>query len=176
MIDHEILLLNFKNYGVVDKWYSSFESYYVNRCQTVEINGKGSNWCKVECGVPQGSILGPLLFIIYINDLPNCCKHTEIHLFADDTNISSLGPHRSKIDSDLSDIGSWLVANKLSPNLEKTVQLNLCTSASNKSFSLNNCPISIKLICKYLGVRLDSKLSFVSHVEYVKKRLGKQCE
>ena len=113
------------------------------------------------------------MFIIYINDLPSCCKHTEILRFADDTNISSLGLNKSKIDSDLSDISSWLVANKMSLNLEKTVQLNLSTSASNKNFSLNNCPYSIKPMCKYLGVRLDLKLTFVSHVEHVKKRLGK---
>ena len=129
----------------------------------------------MNCGVPHESILGPLLFIIYVNYLPECCKHTDVILFADDTNISSIGCNKNQIESDLKKLSCWLVANKLSLNLEKTVQMNINTSASIPSFSINNCPVSLKQVCKYLGLRLDSKLSFVAHIDYVNKRLGKQC-
>ena len=70
---------------------------------------------------------------IYINDLPECCKHTAIILFADDTNISSIGCNRNQLESDLKEISCWLLANKLSLNLEKTVQMLINTSASNPS-------------------------------------------
>ena len=174
-IDHQILLWKLERYGIRGNCLKWFQSYLANRYQKAEINGHLSNWRKVNCGVPQGSILGPLLFIIYINDLPDCCKHTDIILFADDTTISSIGCNRDQIESDLKEISCWLVANKLSLNLEKTVQMNINTSASNLSFTMNNCPVSLKKICKYLGLRLDSKLSFVAHIDYVIKRLGKQC-
>ena len=141
----------------------------------VQGNGCLSNWRKLNCGVPQGSILRPLLFIIYINDITTCCKFTNIVLFADDTNISSIGCKSEDIERDLNEIGSWLLANKFSLHLDKAVQLNLRASASNHQYSMNNCPVIIKQRCKYLGLNLDSELTFKFHIDYVKKRLGKQC-
>ena len=174
-IDHQILLWKLERYGIRSNCLKWFQSYLANRYQKVEINGHLSNWRKVNCGVPQGSILGSLLIIKYINDLPECCKHTDVILFADDTNRSSIGCNKNQIESDLKEISCWLVANKLSLNLEKTVQMNINTSASIPSFTINNCPVSLKQVFKYLGLRLDSKLSFVANIDYVKKRLGKQC-
>ena len=105
------------------------------------------------------------MIIKYINDLPECCKHTDVILFADDPNISSIGCNKNQIESDLKEINFWLVANKLSLNLEKTVQMNINTSASIPSFTINNCPVSLKQVCNYHGLRLDSKLSFVAHID-----------
>ena len=82
--------------------------------------------------------------------------------------------NRNQIESDLKEMSCWLVANKLSLNLEKTLQMNINTSASILSFTMNNCPVSSQ-VCKYLCLRLDSKPFFVAHIDYVKKRLGKQC-
>ena len=121
------------------------------------------------------SVLGPLLFVIYINDLPKSCLSTEIILFADDTNITAIGCTPEAIEKDLKSIQNWLQSNKLSLNIEKTIQMNVKPSASKLRFKLNGIPIDVKPMCKYLGICVDSKLSFVSHIEYVKKRLGKQC-
>ena len=71
-------------------------------------------------------------------------------------------------------LGKWLNANKLALNLSKTIQMNLKPSASNNFFLINSCPILVQPVCKYLGVYVDNKLSFLSHIDYVKTRLGKQ--
>ena len=78
------------------------------------------------------------------------------------------------LDSNLLMLGKWLNANKLALNLSKTIQMNLKPSASNDFFLFNSCPILVKPVCKYLGVYVDNKLSFRSHIDYVKTRLGKQ--
>ena len=88
-------------------------------------------------------------------------------VFADDTNISLIGCKPEDIERDLNEIGSWLLAIKLSLNLDKTAQLNLSASASNHQSSMNNCPVIIKQSCKYLGLNLDSKLTFKFHSDYV---------
>ena len=168
------MLSKFESYGVRGNAHEWFQSYLTGRYQRVELNG-ASSWLPVNCGVPQGSILGPLLFIIYINDLPSCCKAGEITLFVDDTNICSIGLTQNEIQSDLNEVSNWLNSNKLCLNITKTVQMNTGKIASGNTYTLNDCLISSKPVCKYLGIRLDYKLSFVSHVNYVKKRLGKQC-
>ena len=80
---------------------------------------------EINQGVPQGSILGRFLFLIYINDMPNVCKSVNIILFADDANIDTIGCTKKEIESDLEAINDWLKRNKLVLNLEKTVQMNL---------------------------------------------------
>ena len=92
--------------------------------QQVVINGASSYWCEIKNGFPQGSVLGPLLFLIYINDLPLVCKNIEIFLFGDDTNVEAFGCSVENIKSDLASINFWLESNKLVLNLSKTVQLN----------------------------------------------------
>ena len=166
-IDHQILLLKLECYRIRGNCHKWLASYLSNRCQRVQVNGCLSNWRKLNSGVPQGSILGPLLFIIYINDITTCCKFTNMILFADDTNISLIGCKPEDIERDLNEIGSWLLAIKLSLNLDKTAQLKLSAGASNHQYSMNNCPVIIKQRCKYLGLNLDSKLTFKFHIDYV---------
>jgi len=86
-VNHSILLTKLNHYEVRGKAYDWFQSYLSNREQFVDIDGYKSDSLSITCGVPQGSILGPLLFLLYINELPNTSKLLSFHLFADDTNI-----------------------------------------------------------------------------------------
>ena len=87
-IDHQIILQKLKNYSIDENSLTWFHSYLTDRTQKCWVNGQLSDSVPVACGVPQGSSLGPLLFLIYINDLPNCLNHTTARMFADDTSIS----------------------------------------------------------------------------------------
>ena len=96
-------------------------------------------------------------------------------LFADDTSIVAVNCSNEDIRRDLKMINNWLNANKLVLNMEKTIQMNIGNSASNSQFKLNDSNITIKPLCKYLGVFIDNKLDFLSHINYDKTRLSKQC-
>jgi hypothetical protein len=121
--------------GVVLDW---FKSYLYNRTQYVHINGSDSKDRFLTYGVPQGSILGPLLFLIYINDLPNALAHCKPLLFADDTNLFASSPNfkllNININNDLNMLSEWFRANKLSINVAKTFYMtfNKKTLANSK--------------------------------------------
>ena len=104
-VNHSILLLKLHHYGVRGKAYEWFHSYLSNREQFVSVNGHDSDSLPLTCGVPQGSILGPLLFLLYVNDLPNASSLLTFHLFADDTNIyyssKNLDDLESKLNNEL---------------------------------------------------------------------------
>ena len=123
-IDHQIMLQKLKNYGIDEMSLTWFESYLTNRTQKCRVNDHFSNSAPVTCGVPQGSNLGPILFLIYINDLPNCLNHATPRMFADDTSISYSASTTSElqnvINSELKKLNSWLITNRLSLNTVKT--------------------------------------------------------
>ena len=104
-VDHKILLDKLYHYGIRGSAYECFHSYLVDCKQFVTYNGVSSATKYTVCGVPQGSVLGPLLFLIYINDLCSVCKHTTPILFADDTNLfcsgADLGNMEMNINSEL---------------------------------------------------------------------------
>ena len=123
-VNHETLLDKLSHYGVRGIAYDWFKSYLSNRSQYVAYNRVASSTKNITCDVPQGSILGPLSFLIYINDLYNVCQESVPILFADDTNLfysaSTLKNLESRINSELSNISSWLKVNKISLNIKKT--------------------------------------------------------
>ena len=123
-VNHEILIKKLDHYGIrgtLNKW---FESYLKNRKQHVSVLGFDSDNQAINHGVPQGSVLGPLLFLIYINDLHRSVKHSSMYHFADDTNLLSIGNNfnslQSKLNKDLKCLYKWLLANKISLNAAKT--------------------------------------------------------
>ena len=104
-IDHHVILQKLGNYGIDHSSLKWFRSYLTGRTQKCKVNDRLSNSASVKCGIPQGSNLGPLLFLIYINDLPNCLHHATPRMFADDPSLSyatdSLGELESVINSEL---------------------------------------------------------------------------
>jgi hypothetical protein len=125
IIDHQIILLKLKNYGIDENSLTWFHSYLTDRTQKCRVNNDQlSNSVPVTCGVPQGGSLGPLLFLIYINDLPKSLNNATPRLFADDTSVSyasnSAEVLQNVINSELESLNKWLITNKLSLNIVKT--------------------------------------------------------
>ena len=122
-VDHQILLAKLNHYGIHGVSNDWFKSYLSNCNQHVSINGFDSGLTSINCGVPQGSVLGPLLFLLYINDLNQAIKFCKVHHFADDTNLLYLSNSIKKlnklVNTDLKHLVNWLNANKISLNIKK---------------------------------------------------------
>ena len=140
------------------------------------LNGQHSSWADVKVGVPQGSILGPLLFLIYINDLPNGLN-SNVKLFADDTSLFSvihnITDSANLLNSDLSKINEWTLQWKMSFNPDPTKQAQEITFSrkisqrNNSGLMFNNSIVNVTSIHKHLGMVFGSKLSFDEHLKSV---------
>ena len=123
-VDRQILLAKLNHYGIRGVSNDWFKSYLSNRNQYVSINGFDSGLTSINCGVPQGSVLGPLLFLLYINYLNQAIKFCKVHHFADDRNLLCLSNSIKKlnklVNTDLKHLVNWLNANKISLNVKKT--------------------------------------------------------
>ena len=174
-LDHSILLSKSSSYGIRGQMLSWLQSYLSGRSQVTMINGVSSSPHVITYGVPQGSVLGPLLFLIYINDLgfiPGL--NVKPKLFADDTNLfihsDNIPDLKTKSQTAINTIYKWLLANKLNLNIDKTFYMIFSPSNSNVSIpnldlQINNLSINKVSHCKFLGVIIDEKLSWVPHIE-----------
>ena len=182
-IDHEIILRKLANYGVDPNALQFFASYLSNRSQKCTVNGALSSASKLTCGVPKGSILGPLFFLIYINDLPNCLDISCAKMFADDTNITVPGCTFAELEqatnSELTNLYSWLKANKLSLNIAKTEfmvvssrQKFLAENCGELNIQLDNQPISRVEHAKSLGLIIDDRLSWSNHIKELCRKIS----
>lgn len=179
-VDHDILLSKLYNYGIRGTVWDWFKDYLNNRQQFVCIGYSQSSLHSIDCGVPQGSVLGPLLFLIYVNDICNCTHDCSIKLFADDTNAfiydTCIVDLFSRANSVMQSMNNWFTANKLSLSLEKTcytVFTNRKDITTDHKIKLGNHVICRIKHCKYLGVVLDEKLSWREHIEYLFAKLIK---
>ena len=166
-VDHEILLSKLDYYGIRGRTNNWFKSYLSNRKQFLSINGYDSGLAEIKCGVAQGSVLGPLPFLLYINDLNQAIKFCKVHHFADDTNLLYLGKAIKKLNKlvnyDLKNLLYWLNANKTSLNVKKT-ELVALKSKSKQFDGEIKLKLSRKRLfptdsVKYLGVKTDGNLS-----------------
>ena len=180
-VDREILLKKLSHYGIRGHALNLLRSYLTDRYQFTLINNIASNFELVEFGVPQGSCLGPLLFLIFINDMPLSSMKLIIKLFADDSLLFVSGKNLDEIKSILNEelpkIENWFLSNKLTINASKTEYMINGNRITDNPFSisLNNIPLSQSHAVKYLGVTIDDKLSWKPHIESLEKKLSTAC-
>ncbi len=181
-IQHSTLLCKLKNFGIRGRAYKWFESYLSNRKMYVKYKGNKSELKHMEYGVPQGSVLGPLLFLILTNDLALSMKKCKSILFADDTTIYCTDKNPrvliDSIKSDLNILVDWFHANKLTLNLSKTNFIYFTPRSKKKndiniSLSVSDISISRVDVTKFLGIYLDHNLSFDRHIKHVCSKLSK---
>ncbi|CAK1579780.1 unnamed protein product [Parnassius mnemosyne] len=179
-VDHETLLLKLGYYGVSNSSLSLLKSYLTGRVQKVNINDTNSSGAPLVMGVPQGSILGPLLFLIYVNDLPHFTKNLcEIVLFADDTSlIFKTDRHKELLDdvnNTLSKKVHWFTSNNLLLNAKKTKCVNFTmpnVRQIDTHITMNDESVQIVDTTVFLGMTLDSKLQWGSHISALAGRLS----
>ena len=184
-VNHQILLKKLESYGIRGTPLKWFTSYLENRQQYVTVGHIDSPRQAMTCGIPQGSTLGPLLFLLYINDLPNCSKNLIFRIFADDTNLFAsafdLKDLETLINSELEKVKEWCDVNKLSINFSKTNYMIIKSSrkiSGNMEVKLQSVDGSCHLLrkkdhIKYLGVMIDESLSWKYHISYICSRVSR---
>ena len=173
LVDHDILIQKLKLYHFSTKTIKLFESYLSDRSQHVKIETLSSEDCKVLTGVPQGSILGPLLFLLYVNDLP-LSLGSSTDMYADDTTVHASNKNISQVElslqSDLHSVNEWCIHNNMAINPIKTKCMILCTKQkcvlnNTLCLSIDNSVIENVTCHKLLGIYIDHCLTWKPHID-----------
>ena len=174
------------HYGVQQRELAWFRSYLCNRKQFCRVNGVSSKIESIDVGVPQGSCLGPLLFLIYINDLPQAVQNSAVSMYADDTSLcyqsSDINVLNEAINNDLKQLDTWLQGNKLSLNVAKTNSMLVSTKQKHNILKSRNEDLDLKIRnneleiiqkTKYLGVQIDNSLNWKEHIKTVSTKVSR---
>ena len=182
-VNHDVLLDKLTEIGVLGHERDWFSHYLMNRTQSVEFQGVTSCPVGISVGVPQGSILGPLLFLLHVNDLPGMTSECSILMYADDTVLFCSSPQAfliaNKLNNELREIERWLFDNSLFINKTKTEAMLFGTAqrlSNADSFDIHIDGKQIKRVSEftYLGVVFDERLSFNGHVKKLISKAGKR--
>lgn len=179
-VQHDILLKKLDMYGVRGIALNLIKSYLCERYQYVDIKGISSSKMRILYGVPQGSILGPFLFLVYINDITSITGFTDIVLYADDTNVFFTGPSKASLEKAANEyllkLSRWLLNNKLNLNASKTKYI-IFKPLNRRDYTTINITYDGALIeqvkeQKFLGVWFSEELSWTTHVNKLKADLA----
>ena len=183
-VDTKLLLEKLAHYGIRNVEQRWFASYLTSRRQFCRVNDKSSSIEYISCGVPQGSCLGPLLFLLFINDMPYSLTKVKVNVYADDTSLTysdvKLDNVTQVINSELEELKEWLQGNKLSLNIDKTTSMIIGTKRKLTdengenllpNFTLDGETIQHKNATKYLGVQIDNQLKWKDHISQVSSKV-----
>ena len=180
-VNHSVLLRKLEQYGVrglANKWFST---YLNNRKQYVSVNNVLSSIDSIEYGVPQGSTLGPLLFLIFINDFASCSNFFKFTLFADDSTLTCCFDHanseliKTELERFLIPVNQWLFANRIKVNANKSNFIIFSYRKNLKIDSINFGSNSLKQVTttKFLGIHIDEHLSYKHHIEHIMSKISR---
>ena len=186
-VNHDVLLDKLSYYGINNETKYWFSSYLKNRKQYVCVDGVNSNVLPLECGVPQGSVLGPILILIYINDAQFITNFIHLVLYADDMNLlvsnKSLKKSIMVLNKELARLEEWFQANKLTVNLSKTkfILFGFRQRLTNSTTTRLEQDLNLKLgrqidrvtHTKFLGLVLDENLSWSFHIDSISRKIAK---
>ena len=184
-MDHDTLLAKMHHYGINGIKHDWFCSYSNNRKQFCNVNGVSSEIQAIDIGVPQGSCLGPLIFLIYVNDLPFALKKAHATMYADDTTIcyssDNIEDLNAVVNAELTCLNDWLRGNKLSLSIIKTQAMLIGSkrkishiknsSSVNPAFNVANDDIGLVNETKYLGIMIDDNLKWDSQIENIQGKV-----
>ena len=179
-VRHSTLLDKLHKIGIRGNLFCLIKSYLMSRTQYVHYNGCNSSTKSIEYGVPQGSILGPLFFILFMNDFSRASQLLFSILFADDTSVFLIGKDYTQLikslNEELKKVSRWLNANGLTINLKKTHYMvfhRARIKAKDLNVEMQGNNIDCVTTTKYLGVIIDNKLKWTSHILYIKNKISK---
>ena len=183
LVDHQILTNKLEIYGIEDEALMWFNTYLTNRKQQVAINNSKSDFQRISCGVPQGSILGPLLFLLFINDLPLYTSHVFTDLYADDTTLydvqDSMEQIENNLQSALNNLHIWCRGNGMILNSTKTKVMLVTTNQKrqrlvndNLDLKFDNETLDTVSNDKILGVFVDNNLTWSDHIKHLTKKIA----